>query len=330
MRRPLILATILVLLVPGAANGETGIRAAAADHPWLEQRVLNIAHAGGGTEAPVNTLYAYKRATDIGADLIELDVHSTADGELVVIHDSTVDRTTDGTGRVEDMTLDEIQELDAAHWFVPGRSAVPDLPEDEYPLRGARYGDVEVPGYEPEDFRVPTVAETFEAFPETPMIIEIKGTDDDIDSYLRTGRYLAEFLNEEGRTDVIVASFNDAVVRDFHDHAPQIGTAPGVTGVAQYLFLGIQPPDHTVALHIPVRYEGIPLATRWFIQRAQSDGYAVHVWFSGTAPDDEETYRQVLNACADGLMASKPTLFEEILEEEGIERPGQPGIDPCA
>lgn len=322
MRRPLTLAVLLVLLVPGAAVGVTGARAASVDHPWLEQRVVNIAHSGGENEAPMSTLYAYRRAVGVGADLIELDVHSTADSELVVIHDSTVDRTTDGTGRVEDLTLAEVQELDAAHWFVPGRSAVPDLPEDSYPLRGARYGEVEVAGHAPEDFRVPALAEVFDAFPGTPMVIEIKGTaDDDIDSYLRTGRLLAEFLNDSGRTDVIVASFKDHVIGDFHERAPRIGTAPGMRGTALYFLLGIRPPGHTVALHVPVCYEGVPMATRWFVQRAHRDGYAVHVWFSGTAPDDAQTYREVLRAGPDGLMPAEPSVLEEVLAEEGVERP---------
>ncbi|MER3453487.1 MAG: endoglycoceramidase [Acidimicrobiia bacterium] len=62
-------------------------------NPWLGRRVLNIAHQGGEREAPSNTLYAFKEAVAKGADVLELDVHATADGELVVIHDATVDRT---------------------------------------------------------------------------------------------------------------------------------------------------------------------------------------------------------------------------------------------
>jgi glycerophosphoryl diester phosphodiesterase len=220
------------------------------------------------------------------------------------------------------MTLAEAQELDAAHRFVPGRSAVPDLPADSYPLRGARHGDTDVPGHEPEDFRIPSLAEVFDVFPETPMIIEIKGTaDDDLDSYLRTGRLLAEFLNTSGRPDIIVASFKDDAISDFHDHAPQIGTAPGMSGVARYFLLGVKPPAHTVALHIPVRYQGIPVATRWFVQRAHRDGYAVHVWFSGTAPDTAETYREVLRSGPDGMMPAEPSVLEEVLAEEVAERP---------
>jgi glycerophosphoryl diester phosphodiesterase len=81
-------------------------------------------------------MYAFKRAVALGADMLELDVHGTADGRLAVIHDATVDRTTEGTGRVGDLTLAQLQELDAAYDFDP---------DGGYPFRGARTGDVPPP-----------------------------------------------------------------------------------------------------------------------------------------------------------------------------------------
>ncbi|WP_457208919.1 glycerophosphodiester phosphodiesterase family protein, partial [Nocardioides sp. P5_C9_2] len=100
--------------------------ARADDNPWLRQRVLNMAHSGGELEAPTNTMYAFKRAVQRGADMIELDVQSTRDKQLVVLHDATVDETTDGTGKVEDLTLRQVRRLDAAHWFVPRRGTTHD------------------------------------------------------------------------------------------------------------------------------------------------------------------------------------------------------------
>jgi len=76
-------------------------------------RTQIIAHRGASAQAPENTLAAFQQALDLQADGIELDVMLTADKQVVVIHDDTVDRTTDGSGRVADMTLDEIQQLDA-------------------------------------------------------------------------------------------------------------------------------------------------------------------------------------------------------------------------
>src|SRR5215212_3812774 len=79
----------------------------------------NIAHRGGSTSAPENTLAAFRNAITQGADWLEFDVQMTKDGALVVIHDETVDRTTDGTGAVAEMTLEQIRRLDAGRWFDP-------------------------------------------------------------------------------------------------------------------------------------------------------------------------------------------------------------------
>ncbi|GIT43944.1 MAG: hypothetical protein Ct9H300mP11_18800 [Chloroflexota bacterium] len=78
---------------------------------------LVIAHRGDNTNAPENTISAFKKALDLGADGIELDVRLTKDGKLVVIHDRTVDRTTNGTGLGNHHTQEEILRLDAGSWF---------------------------------------------------------------------------------------------------------------------------------------------------------------------------------------------------------------------
>ncbi len=97
MRLSLLIASLLAL---GAAAP-----AAAADNPWLAARVLNIAHQGGEDEFPSNTLYAFKRSVKAGADMLELDVGVTKDGKVVVSHDTTLNRTTNGKGTIESRTL---------------------------------------------------------------------------------------------------------------------------------------------------------------------------------------------------------------------------------
>lgn len=325
-------ATVAAAVLTLAITSPVGaVETTTTENPWLQQRVLNMAHSGGEHEAPMNTMHAFTRAVALGADMIELDVQSTADGQLVVIHNATVDETTDGTGRVVDLTLDEVKELDAAYWFVPGRSAVHGLDPAAYPLRGARHGEVKVDGYRPKDFTVPTLREVLKAFPDVPVNIEIKGTSDaDTASFLRTGRLLADLLAKNGRTDLIVGSFNDAALADFHSRAPEVPLSAGRDALLAYFLGGVRPPAGTVALQVPVTFMGIPIATRQFVARAHADGYAVHVWFSGSAPDDAASYNAMIDTCADGLMPAKPSLLESILDERGIVRPGTPGIDPCA
>src|SRR5690625_6609337 len=83
----------------------------------VKMKPLIIAHRGASGNAPENTLAAFQLAVEEGADGIELDVHLSKDGELVVIHDDTLDRTTNGTGRVQDKDLDELKTYDAGSWF---------------------------------------------------------------------------------------------------------------------------------------------------------------------------------------------------------------------
>jgi glycerophosphoryl diester phosphodiesterase len=331
-RATAVTAAVIATLAAGAVPASQAHAGQDPPNPWLRQRFLHMAHAGGENEAPANTMYAFRRAVALGADMIELDVHSTADDRLVVIHDATVDATTNGTGRVRDLSFRQVHALDAAYNFVPGQNAVPGLPPESYPLRGIRTHDRRPPrGYRAADFAIPSLRQVLRTFRQVPINIEIKGTsDDDTESFLHNARLLATALNKTGRTDIIVTSFNDLAVAAFHELAPQIPLAPGRDELIAYFLTGQRPIDGTVALQVPVQFEGIPVATPEFVARAHADGYAVHVWFSGTAPEDEATYNALIDACVDGLMVAWPARLEQLLDERQIARPGTPGIDPCA
>jgi glycerophosphoryl diester phosphodiesterase len=310
---------------------------AAVSNPWLERRVIDLAHQGGQWEAPSNTTYAFRRAARKGADMLELDVHATADGRLVVIHDATVDRTTDGSGLVSETNWRDLKRLDAAYNFIPGRNAVPGLAESEYPLRGVRTGEREPPGkpgrYRRRDFRIPSLGEVFRRFPNKPINIEIKGdADSDFASFRRNAEALAAFLNAraERAHQVIVVSFNDAALARFRELAPAFSIAPGLGSVAAYFLTSAPPPPGTVAIQIPVQFEGVRVATPEFVGRAHADGYAVHVF-----PDhDEESdalYEELLAICVDGIMTAYPSRYERYLERENVYGPGRPdGVNPCA
>ncbi|MEI6453900.1 MAG: glycerophosphodiester phosphodiesterase family protein, partial [Actinomycetes bacterium] len=110
-------------------------------NPWLERRSLCYAHQGGAWEAPSSTLYAITRAIELGVPAIELDVDMTADGELVVCHDETVNRTTNGQGEICDLNFGQLQELDNAYAWIPGADVTPDQAAEDYPLRGRAPSD---------------------------------------------------------------------------------------------------------------------------------------------------------------------------------------------
>ncbi|MBW3619205.1 MAG: glycerophosphodiester phosphodiesterase [Actinobacteria bacterium] len=312
-----LLPLLLLLALPGLLG------LAGAEEGWLDRRVLNIAHQGGEFEAPSDTLYALKTAAEKGADVLEIDVHATAPDEhgvreLVAIHDTTVDRTTDGSGRVDELTLDEIQSLDAAYWFVPGPGTCnPDFgctrPEADYVHRGIATGDEPPPeGFAPEDFRIPTVREILEEFPDELINIEIKRTAPDTEPY---EELLADLLAEFDRTDdVIVVAFSDLAVERFKLHAPDVDTAVATAQAAAFKLsadgpLPGAPNPRYVALQVPVTFEGIEVVTEDFVRDAHANGLAVHVW----TINDRATMEWLIAIGVDGIMTDRPTLLEEVL-----------------
>jgi glycerophosphoryl diester phosphodiesterase len=307
---------------------------AGAANRWLTQRVANFAHQGGEDELPSNTLYAYKTALRRGANWLELDIGYTRDGRLVILHDNKVDRTTSGAGSVNDMSLAQVQALDAAYWFVPGRNAVKGLPDSSYPFRGVRTGAKRPPrGFTRNDFRVPSLEDVLRAFPRTPINIEIKGRDGADDAvFLRGAELLAAVLNRTRRTDIIVTSFNQRAIDRFHQLAPRFPLAPGIDGTARWLLANASPGDGVVAFQVPItfRFGGqlLTIASPDFVRKAHEDGYAVHVWLSNDR-EDVATYRNLLSWCVDGIMAARPAFLARLLKSRKVPAPGEGGNDPC-
>ncbi len=326
MTRSLPLAFAVVALLAFPATAATG-------NPWLDERTfINMAHQGGEDEFPSNTMYAFHKALDAGADTLELDVNRTADDQFVVMHDWTVDRTTNGTGYTSDMTLAEIQALDAAYNFIPGRNAVPDQPESEYPFRGVRTGAKPPPdGYTAEDFRVPTLTEVLNAFPDTPINIEIKGQEDEESEFVRNAELLADFLSGTERRDLIVVSFNQAAVDRFHELAPEIDIAPGLTGLAGYFLNGEPMPDAdaVVAIQVPTAFGDLDVLTPERVVQAHRAGWAVHIWLSGNE-ENKRVYNDILDHCVDGIMPARPMELEQVLRKRDVVRPDGEGTDPCS
>ena len=316
-----IAAAVTALALPVSAEAQTP-----AQNYWTGHRVINIAHQGGEGEAPSNTMYAYERALRLGADMLELDIHTTADGRIVAMHDAKVDRTTDGTGSVYGMSLAQLQALDAGHDFVPGVGTRNGLPEGSYPFRGVRTGAKAPPsGYAAEDFRIPTLDQVMRTYPGVPINIEIKGlADSHYDSFARNADLLAGFLNRLGRTDgIIVASFNSAALERFHAQAPQIALAPSIGEVAAFKVANTPLSEGMVAFQIPITFEGIPVTDADLVQRAHAQDYAVHVWLSNDG-ENEEIYGRLLGFGVDGIMAAEPGRLEGVLCAAGVPRPARP------
>jgi glycerophosphoryl diester phosphodiesterase len=320
LRRSLFIALVsVVALAPATASGALLDQ---VENPWPERRVLNIAHQGGEIEAPSNTLFAFKTAKDKGADVLELDIHATVDRELVVIHDATVDRTTNGTGRIDQMTLEEVKALDAAHWFVPDCGTCHDEPDEAYAYRGFATGARPMPDElgrsEPNDFTIPTLREVLETFPKDLINIEIKATAPETTPYEQE---LAALLAEFDRTtNTIVVSFLDHAVEAFKTFAPDVSTATGTgeTGAFWASTQGPLPGAPSIrhhALQVPIEFNGVTVVTPEFITDAHNSGYAVHVW----TINDAETMRWLIECGVDGIMTDRPTLLEEIVTDMHVQ-----------
>jgi glycerophosphoryl diester phosphodiesterase len=280
------------------------------DNPWLGRRVLAFAHQGGAREAPSSTIFAMRRALAVGADALELDVHRSADGHLVVCHDPTVDRTTDGTGRIADLTLDELRALDNAHWWRFGEVVDHEAEPGALPLRGRAPED---PG-----LGIATLAEVLAAFPGVLLNLDIKQTAPEVPAY---EAQLAEELVAAGRTDdVIVASFSDESLDAFHAQGTGIGTSCGprdVLGLAQALATGDPIPVGVlrhVAVQVPPRFGGTDVVTAHAVHACHEAGLAVHVW----TIDDEDEMRRLIDLGVDGIMSDTPTTLVGVLDDLGL------------
>ena len=274
------------------------------DNPWLERRVLNYAHQGGAREAPSSTLHAFRRANGVGATALEMDVHCTADGVLVVCHDSTIDRTTPASGRIADLTWSQLAELDNAHWWVPGEEAVTDRDPQEYVLRGRAPAD--------ETLGIVTLATVLEEFRGVYLNLDIKGTAPDVEPY--EGK-LADLLRTHERIDdVIVASFHDDALHRFRAVAPEIATSMALMetlAAAQALRTG-EPLQTSgqVALQIPYILQGVPVIDRDLVAAAHAAGLAVHVWTIDEVPHMLE----LLEMDVDGIITDVPSVLQDVLD----------------
>jgi glycerophosphoryl diester phosphodiesterase len=276
-------------------------------NPWLQRRVVGYAHQGGAWEWPSSTLFAIGKAVEAGATAVELDVHATADGELVVCHDATVDRTTNGQGRIAELTLAQVKALDNAYWFIPGADVTPGRPAADYPYRGRAAHDPE--------FRIATLREVLERFPGVVLNLDIKQTAPAVPPYEAS---LAGLLAEYGRRDdVIVASFLDPATDAFSAAAPEVPTSAGTLATAEFwraVHEGTEPPPtRAVAFQVPERQGGLVVVDEAFVEAAHARGMAVHVW----TVNDTAAMERLVGLGVDGIISDLPTTLVEVLRRSG-------------
>lgn len=244
---------------------------------------LVIAHQGGDGLLPGNTLDALAHASEIGADVLEFDVQLSADGELVALHDATLERTTNGLGPVRAQPYAALARLDAG-WHWPGGG-------DATPYRDA-------------GFRIPRVRDIFGALPGARFNIELK--EDDVQAALA----LCRLLGARGMGgQVLVASFRDDAMAAFRAACPAVATSATESEVRRFLVLsrlGLAGlfRSRALVLQVPRRAGGIEVLDAGFVAAARAHGLYVDVWTINTRED----LREVMALGVTGVITDRPDL----------------------
>lgn len=261
------------------------------DRPFFkaaENKPEVIAHRGGARQWPGETLFAFEQALAIGVDVIEMDVRSTKDGVLVLIHNETVDETTDGSGPVHGFLFDELEKLDAGYrWTADGKT---------FPFRG-------------QGIRVPRLEQILEKFPGQRMNIEMKQTEPSI------VEPLAELIRKHKMRDkVLVAAMSDKAMEDFRRAAPDVATSAARLELIKFVALSkvlpssVKAPD-TDSIQVKSKFSFLPIMTKRVVRAAHRLGLPIHAW----TVNDLADMRRVISLGVDGIITDFPGPLMELL-----------------
>jgi glycerophosphoryl diester phosphodiesterase len=256
-----------------------------ADAAEKEKEILNVAHRGASGYAPEHTLMSYKMGEQMHGDYIEVDLQMTKDGELIAMHDETLDRTTNGTGQVKDYTLEEIKELDAGSWF---NEKYPEKAKTEY-----------------EGLKVPTLEEVFQTFGKNAnYYIETKSPE----VYPGMEEKLAEMVDEYGinKDTLLVQSFSSASLLKMNEIDPSIKlvqlmwyTSPAaisdaeVEAIKQYA-VGIGPNSAMI--------------DKEYVQKTVQNGLEIHPY----TVNEKEEMKKLIEWGVTGMFTNFPDLLNEV------------------
>ncbi|WP_394187266.1 glycerophosphodiester phosphodiesterase [Paenisporosarcina quisquiliarum] len=256
-----------------------------------------LAHRGGSLIAPENTMVAFKNAAELGVHGFEIDIRLTKDEEIIVFHDEYVDRTTDGAGRVADMTLDELKLLDFGYHFLNE--------QQEYAYRG-------------QGESVTTLRELFEQFPQMLINIDMKDSPETYEGSLIPSK-LWRLIEEMGAQHrVVVTSFFDEQIDRFNLYAQNnVALGAGENEVRKAYSAYTSQFGHlyhprTDVMQIPVKSGVFPLDGAGFIHFLSKLNVPVHYW----TINDKETMERLLVAGAKGIITDRPDIAVQLLADK--------------
>lgn len=251
--------------------------------------VIVLAHRGFRGQYPENTMLSFQKAAELGVDGLEMDIHSTKDGVLVVSHDATVDRMTNGPGPIKEMTLAELQQLDAGYRWSPDGGQT-------FPFRG-------------QGITIPTLEEVFTAFSQFWINVDIKQSQPAIVTPF------VEMIRRFGMAErMMVGSFDAATVTQFRRQCPEAATVAsepevrrlfimGKLGLSRFYRSGAR------AMQLPEWNGRIRVITPRFVKDAHRTGTAVHVWTINETAD----MQRLIAWGVDGLITDYPDRLLKLL-----------------
>jgi glycerophosphoryl diester phosphodiesterase len=252
--------------------------------------VVVIAHRGGGGQWPGETLFAFRNA--VNADVLEMDVRITSDDKLVLMHNASVDNTTNGVGLVRSMKLADIQKLDAGYkWTNDGGVT--------FPFRG-------------KGIYVPTLEETLQEFKPKPMNIEIKGWHP-----IKGERFASQFcelLASTGMEDkVLVASFHTDILRTIRRLSTKIATSAATFDLFKFVLgskLGKTPKVETEAIQIGSEILNMRVIDQKLLRSVHAAGLPLHAW----TINERTEMRRLIDLGVDGIITDFPDLLVSELQ----------------
>jgi glycerophosphoryl diester phosphodiesterase len=248
-------------------------------------RPLVYAHRGGAALRPENTIASFDHGLSLGADGLELDVHLSADGIVVVHHDDTLDRTTGGTGFVSSFTAVELAAVDAGYRFRPANPG-----PAEFPFRGQGLG-------------VPRLRDVLERYPAVQIIIELKVNRPEL------ARRAIDEVRAAGAIDrVSLGSFGWRVLHAAREYEPRISTGASREEARWALYRSwigwpLGRPSYR-EFQVPERAGATTIISPRFIAHARRAGLPVKVW----TVDEPDDMRRLLRWGVDGLITDRPDL----------------------
>lgn len=248
---------------------------------------IRFAHRGSRVLWPENTAEAFQGAVDLGYVYIETDVRITRDGVIVVFHDATLDRTTNGTGPLDRWDLEDLQRLDAAWWFNEGA---------DYPLRGT-------------GVRIRTLEEAFTTWPDVHFNIDLKGPGMEW--------AVADVIKRNGRENsTLIGSFSDRRIRKFRRITRgTVAVSAGPSAALSMLAasrIGKTVRRRVDAYQIPFDYMSLPM-DRKLVEAIHRSGVQVHNWTVNEAAD----MHRLLDLGVDGIVTDRPDILNNVVRERG-------------